>query len=351
MKLCLGILITVVIFMQFGPHKANATLLSQVQHALYEFTGYGGTGSSGALTVNGIPNGPTNPIYTDSVKTYLTAAAAVGATTITVATTTGFNVGDEIVVIQMLGTGAGKYETRTITSKTATTLTYTGGLSNAYPTYAAGSTVTQVVRIPHYTTVTLNSGGFLTVSPFNGQTGGVMFIRSNGGIDLNYNATMSGTISVKGKGYAGGAAGGVGSGPGGGPVAIGGTNRTPGSTNHAMMGAGGGGSATSGAGGAGGGIMIIKTSGTIMLDGDIDASGAAATGTNAGGGAGGTLIIFANSISRTTTCGLTSVDGGAGNGTGTAGGSGRAFINYATTLNCTNATPTGGRSYRKFKVR
>lgn len=337
--------------MLFGVLPANAGIFNQVQHALYEFTGYGGTGSSGALTVNGVPNGPSNPIYTDSVRTYLTAAASAGATSVTVASSSGINVGDEVVIIQMLGTNAGRYETRTITSLTATSLSFSGGLANSYPTYLAGSTVTQVVRIPQYTTVTLNSGGFLTVSPFNGQTGGVMFFRANSGIVVNYNATMSGTISVKGKGYSGGGLGATGSGPGGGAVGIGGSNTTPAHPSYAIMGSGGGGSSTAGSGGSGGGILIVKTSGTITLDGVIDASGNAASGTNAGGGSGGTLILFSDTLTRTTSCGTLTATGGAGNGTGTAGQNGKAFINFATTLNCANATPAAGTTYKKFRVR
>ncbi len=333
-----------------GPLVAHSTLLNQIQYAVYEFTGYGGTGSNGALVVSGVPNGPTNPLYTDSVRTYLTAAAAASATTITVNSAASFTVGDEIIIIQMLGTGAGAYETRTITSKTATTISFTGGLANSYPSYAAGTSVTQVIRVPQYTTVTLNSGGFLTVSPFDGQTGGVMFFRSSGGITINYNATMSGTISVKGKGYTGGSVGAGGSGPAGGAVGFGGGNTTPGNVNYTVAGSGGGGSASA-SGGAGGGIMILKTSGTMTVDGVIDASGNNAGGTNAAGGAGGTLVIFANSITTSSTCGQTTVAGGNGNGSGTAGADGRAFIHFENTLNCTNATPASARSYRKYRVR
>lgn len=319
-------------------------------NAFQEFTGYAGTGADGALTVSGVPNGPTNPLYTDDVRTYLTAASSAGATSLTVNSAAAFTVGNEVLIIQMLGAGTGRYETRTITSKTATSISFTGGLTYGYPAYSAGSTSTQVIKIPHYTQVTMNSGGYLTVHAFDGQTGGVMFFRASTGITINYNATLSGTISVTGKGYAGGAASTAGSGPGGGAVGSGGANTTSGAgPMQVTMGSGGGGA--TGAGGAGGGILIMKTTGTVTIDGNLSANGNNAGGTNGGGGAGGTMAITGDVITRTTTCGPTSVTGGAGNGTGTAGAMGRTFMRYKTTLNCTNAAPAGSVGFQKYIVR
>lgn len=325
-------------------------LISSLVRNAEEYTGYGGTGAQGALTVSGVPNGPANPAYTDNVRTYMTAASTAGATTITVNSTSGFAVGNEVLVIQMLGSGAGTYDSRSIASLTATTLTFGTGLTSAYPAYSAGSTVTQVIMVPQYTTVTITSGGYLTAHAFDGMTGGVLFFRANTSVNINYNATLSGTISVTGKGYAGGGASAAGSGPGGGAVGTGGTNTSPGANlMRAIMGSGGGGA--TGAGGTGGGLLMIKTSGTLTLDGNLSANGAAAGGTNAGGGAGGTMAVSADTITRTTTCGPVTATGGAGNGTGTVGGIGRIFLNYKTSSSCTSASPASGSSFSKFIVK
>lgn len=340
----------VLILIFLGTVTSQAVSFVTIVNSVFEFTGYGGTGADGSLTVDGVPNGPSNPLYTDNVRTYITAAASGGATSITVNSTAGFSDGDELVIIQMLGTGIGNYETKSISSHTGTSFTFASGISNAYPAYSAGTAVAQVIRVPRYTSVTINSGGYLTTHAFNGTTGGVMFFRANGNIVLNYNATMSGTLSVKGVGYAGGAVSSAGSGPGGGAVGFGGTNTTPGSTLQAIAGSGGGGS-TSAAGGIGGGVMIVKTSGTLQLDGAIDARGNAAGGTNAAGGAGGSVILSANQITQTTGCGTLKADGGAGNGSGTAGGDGRIFVQYETTNACNSATPANTTTYWKFTVR
>jgi large repetitive protein len=328
-----------------GPYS-----IGRILNNFAELTGYGGTGANGAITVAGPANGPTNPYYVDSTRTYLTAAAAASATTLTVASSTGFASGNEVLIIQMLGTTPGLYETRTIsTVPNGTSITLTAGLTNAYPTYSAGTSVTQVIVVPQYTTVTINSGGFMSAHPFNGQTGGVLFFRANSNVTINYNATYSGRISVAGLGYSGGAASTAGSGPGGGAVGTGGTNTTPGSGPIRVI-AGSGGGGSTGAGAAGGGILMMKVGGTLTVDGNLIADGnAASSSTNGGGGSGGTIAVSAPTITRTSTCGPITAAGGAGNGTGTAGGGGRVFLNYQTTLNCTNATPTG--VYSKYIVK
>jgi hypothetical protein len=61
-------------------------------------------------------------------STTLSAAAAAGATTLTVTSGAGFAASNVIYVINQ-----GVWETRTVASATATTITLTAGLANAYP--------------------------------------------------------------------------------------------------------------------------------------------------------------------------------------------------------------------------
>jgi len=329
---------------------ANPYGFNQAMNVIRQFVGYGGTGANGALTVDGIPNGPSNPVYTDSVRSYLPSAASAGATTVTLASATGFAVGNEVLIIQMLGSAPGAHETRTISSIASNTLTLSSALTRTFPGYSAGVSVTQVIVIPHYTSITINSGGFLTVNAFNGQTGGVMFFRASGNITLNSATPMSGTISVAGKGFIGGGAGASGTGPGGGAVGQGGSNTSPGHHDYAVMASGGGGN--SGAGASGGGVIMIQSTGTMTMNGNILADGnAAGASTNGGGGAGGTVHLYSDIITFSTACGTLRASGGAGNGTGTIGQDGRIFVNYRTTLNCKNASPANRSSYRKYDVK
>ncbi|NCN26106.1 hypothetical protein GW915_00900 [bacterium] len=323
---------------------------SAVKQMVVEFTGYGGSGASGALVIDGT-NGPNNPLYTDNVRTRTTSAITAGATSISVNSISGFANGNEVLIIQMLGTNAGKFETATINAvPSGSTLSFSSALKNSYPAYSAGTQVTQVIAVPNYSSLTINSGGYLSAHAFDGQTGGVVFFRSSGAVNVEYNATYSGRIVANGIGFAGGSAGAAGSGPGGGSsassIGAGGSNTSPVNDQYAIMGSGGGGGSAAGA--AGGGIVMFKTSGALKLDGVISADGAAAASGNAGGGSGGTILITASSVTKTSTCGPLQVLGGAGNGSGGTGGAGRLLIKYQTSLGCTNGNPSTSSSYQKF---
>jgi large repetitive protein len=331
------------------PHSAHAVLsFKAMMNTAYEFVGYGGSGTNGALSVAG------TTVYTDNTRTYITTGATAGATTIPVNSNSGFAAGDEIVIMQMRGSGMGNYETKTITSTTATTLSFGSALSYNYTSYSAGSAVAQVVKIPQYSSVSITGGGVLTVNSFDGITGGLMFFRSSGNV-----AITSGAISVKGKGFAGGGPTAGGQGPQAGGTNTGGGNSTPGSNLQAFMGSGGGGSASDNvgngdSGGSGGGVMIMKIGGTLTIDGSIDATGGSAGQTNStgGGGAGGTVIISADTITKSGACGsFNATGGGNGNLGGSAGANGRAFVQYSSSLGCTNVNPASTTTYWKFSVR
>jgi hypothetical protein len=155
-----------------------------------------GTGADGALVVS---SGQT--VLLDDLATGLVANAAAGSATITVASAAGFSVGQEILLIQTTDPSAGIFETRTISWIAGNTLTLSSVLANDFMTM--GGSKAQVVRIHQYTTVTVNSGGTLSASPWNGATGGVVFFRATGTVTVS----SGGSMTVAGRGFPGGAGG------------------------------------------------------------------------------------------------------------------------------------------------
>lgn len=155
-----------------------------------------GNGTDGALTVG---NGQT--VYADGVRAALTSSAVSGAVSLSVSSTAGFGADDEVLVLQMSGPTAGRYEARTVSAVGGGTLTLGSGL--AYDFAASGASLSQVIRIPNWTTVTVQSGGTLTVNAWDGSTGGVMFFRATGAVHIQ----AGGELTVAGAGFVGGTAG------------------------------------------------------------------------------------------------------------------------------------------------
>ena len=73
------------------------------------------------------------------------------------------------------------------------TITLACGLQNNYT--AAGKV--QIIRVPRYENLTLNSGCIVSAPSWNGQTGGIVVIETN----TNLTFTGSGQIDVSGKGF------------------------------------------------------------------------------------------------------------------------------------------------------
>lgn len=187
-------------------------------------------GKSGALTVtaaNTIVNEYTN----------LTADAAAGATTITVANSAlntngrfpgNLAAGDLIMIIQLQGAtidgqpytwntnwgmnaignrdsswgaitnynNCGNWELAEVYSvPNGTSITLDCPITKSYT--AAGRVV--IVRMPRYTTLTINAGGSITCTPWNGTIGGVC------AIEVETNTTINGSINTSGNGFRGGA--------------------------------------------------------------------------------------------------------------------------------------------------
>ncbi len=153
--------------------------------------------------------------------TTLTANAAAGATTITV-TSSSLNAngrfassllpGELVMIIQMQGAtistadnsgygsvssynNCGRFEFADVLSiPGSTSIRLTAGLKYSYTSAGA----VQVIRVPRYSSFTVNATGSVTCPAWDGATGGIVAIESNGASVIN------GSINVSGLGFRGG---------------------------------------------------------------------------------------------------------------------------------------------------
>jgi len=122
---------------------------------------------------------------------------------IVLASTSGFNSGMRILIIQMKGAvidesnsstfgniidplSAGKYEFATISGVTPTTITLQNKLLNVYD----ASGIVQIVTVASYTDVTI--AGTVKAKPFDGNTGGIVVLEASGAVRLNADIDVSG---------------------------------------------------------------------------------------------------------------------------------------------------------------
>jgi gliding motility-associated-like protein len=159
-----------------------------------------------------------------NVYTSLTANLVPGNVTIPVTSTVGFSVGDLIYIIQVQGAStncvpetfnpqnsfpmsddfgritnynnAGNNEYAHINSIFGNDINVDCGINNAYT--AAGKV--QVIRVPRFAQLTINSGGTITCPQWNGTTGGVIAIEVMGNTVIN----TGGSINASNLGFRGG---------------------------------------------------------------------------------------------------------------------------------------------------
>ncbi|MDO8340531.1 MAG: hypothetical protein Q7T59_01010, partial [Candidatus Woesebacteria bacterium] len=269
-----------------------------------------GDGSDGAITVSSNTNCQTTDISIDDgdstadcMATYVSSTSSSGGATLNVSSTTGFYANDEILIISILGTSptAGIYEFKTIQSIGAGSFTLTTNLSNTY-TYSSDVAETMVVRVPQYTSVTVDTGITLNVSAYSttNNTGGILAFRATGTV------TVTGYINLNGLGFPGGA------------QKTGGSGGTSGGT---------GGTATSGDNGLGGGKGLAGGAGGNPGSGSGTKGGGGAGGTDGGGGGGCYYSGCTAGGSGTSGTGGNS-GGGTSGGTGSAGSLGSAGSSY-----------------------
>ena len=145
-----------------------------------------GDGRDGELVVTGTT-------YVDENKSTLAQDAVAGGRQLVVADGSYFSSGDVIFIINLQGPESGLYEFAQVSSVSDNTITLMGGLCRAYPT----DHKIVVMRVPQYTNVTVQSGGSLTVSDWDGSIGGVAVFFVQSTLDVQ----VGGSISLKGKGY------------------------------------------------------------------------------------------------------------------------------------------------------
>jgi hypothetical protein len=380
----------------------------------YELTASSTPNSEESLNLEWLGDGSDGPVTVSTPNLVLNDYASLtgnelqGDSVLTISDSTPFTSGDEILIIQVQNASAGiagTYEFQTILSITGNDLTLSNALSNNYYSGSfdqVGATAAQVVRVPQYTSVTIESGSSVTATAWNGSIGGIIAFRATGLLTIQ----SGGCIDVAAKGYRGGrygpsynkdgfqgesylgnGIGGVGygvgklnnAGGGGAYICGGGGEYGGGATNsdswtgggdtyarkgimygetdlsHLFFGSGGGGqwdgSDTYGPpsnGGNGGGIILIYAN---IIDAPVNgfvADGQSTSGIQKGsytygssGGAGGSIYLCAQVI--TAEDNFCHAIGGLGNHTPTRvggdGGVGRIRLDYVTYEGTTNPEP------------
>lgn len=130
--------------------------------------------------------------------------------------------GDLIMIVQMSGASidtsntptygqvtnlnsAGRHEFVTVNKVQGNTITINPPCGGLRFSYSASGKV-QVIRVPQYTSLTINNGASLTAPPWNGIIGGIVVVH------VQNNAIINGNIDVSGMGFRGGALSGAGGG-------------------------------------------------------------------------------------------------------------------------------------------
>lgn len=362
-----------------------------------------GTGADGPLNVTG-----TQTINT--TRTALNSTSNAGLMTLNVASTTGFAANQEVLIHQTQGTGAGTYEFAKIAGVGSGTLSLQTNLQNTYT--QGGNSRAQVIRVPHYTDVTVPGGATLTAPAWDGSTGGILVFRATGAVNVFGQITANGrgfrggtgngaNNGYQGEGYSGpgtllrdpngnGGGGGFsgyddGGGGGGGANSTNGYSGQNGSggLNQGSAGYGGaaygsadfssvtlgggggagggkqgGGTMAGGTGGTGGGIIFVFSK-SISLTGQISALGTNGAysdptfGGGGGGGAGGSILIRAQTATIGTN--LVVATGGTGapeaqSGSGGNAGTGRVRIEYQTITPGWSTDPIASSAQVQFYI-
>ena len=213
----------------------------------------------------------------------------------------GFNVGDEILILNILGEDMGIHELHTVAIIGSGFIMLDAPLSSSY---GGPDTKTIVQKVPHYGDVIVQNGGMISAHPWDGETGGIVYFRAEnltvetgGAID----ATALGFRPSEGPGSGGYVAGGGyggygGDDPGG---AQGGLGYGLATEPMYLGSAGGDASAMQfedrASGGRGGGIVRLHIADSLQIDGLIEAEGEDRWGYDTqpigGGGSGGSIWI------------------------------------------------------------
>jgi hypothetical protein len=342
----------------------------------------------------GLGSGRDGPLSVTALGTVInsyaqvTASLAAGATTIQIGTCVGsatcFRAGDLVMVYQTTGLDpvpasgvqtpidlgnnpVGRWEFARLASVTPSTLELTAPLVHAYAT-----NVTQVIRVPEYTTVTIASGQSITAPPWSGTEGGIIAFLATGTVSNNGLITASG-IGFRGGQFVNNAPGGTncvgedepapggaqkGEGIGISSTQTGRGNVANGAGGGVCLKSGGGGGGNGGAGGLGGrsadsgrevggkgGAALVYSTLNHFTFGGGGGAGHGSDGTGvAGGHGGGAIFIRATQLTGT---GFITASGGSGGATASDGGSGGGsggsiYLRFVRTAACASISATGG---------
>ena len=337
-----------------------------------------GDGADGPLAVSGNTNLSTD---TNLMPAYL-VTGLVGNVVTVAGNALSLSGGDEVLLWDAQGQGAGfgnagNYEFARVASVSGAKVTLAAAPGGYYGAAADQDVSLQRIvlqRVPHLASLTVSPGATLSARPWNGSTGGLLFVRVAGA------ARIQGEVGMDGAGFRGGSggattgedfsgqpstagasagagAGSCGGGYGGsGGCAVGGPGgRAYGSPLLGKLFLGSGGGSGSSAGGAGGGAIVIAAS-ELRLDADSPATfwqgrvhaDGAASAANSGGGSGGTVwLLGATAVLGTTPAqtGSLSANGGGSGPPAASGGVGRVRVDFFNTdltafgVNCARTLP------------
>lgn len=285
---------------------------------------YYGDGSDGAVVVT------TNDFFPNSASSTLALAVATSSSSITVSDASQFATSTYIFIHSVRGENAGNWEIKKVSDRNVDTdvVTLSSALSNAYKN-TNGNNVTQILKVPQYTTVTFKGSGSIDPKAAwragDKTLGGVVVFYASKGVIIE-NGT---TVSLSGFGYKGGTgaiyqgegACGVGAASasancngGGGGIAGAGTGGNNivdvtgdwFSNGHGLILGGGGGigaGSSEGTGGDGGGVFMPITKsfinlGYLSVAGAKGGNGGGGNTGGGGGGAGGLAYILAEQIAN-----------------------------------------------------
>jgi RHS repeat-associated protein len=376
-----------------------------------------GDGSDGDLVIPIIPpSGPGTPTATPQPSQMSfninldhtgqrTCADAVAYSVVTLGSTAAtlnstpaegcLAVGDEVLLINLQGTTSyfehtGNYEFLVIESINDETVFFEDPKVNWYGVgfrsdsnigVSAGQQRVMLMRVPNYDTVTINSGGTLTASAWDGYKYGVIAFRVND--ELSGGGTISAeklgyashqTYAGSVNGYGAGENGDVGRSGGGGGYGTSGTAGSGGASagssygdqmlEQIFLGSGGGASGGytqeeicgngngaqypctvgyPGPGGGRGGGIILLAGNQVTFSGEINTDGGDGGHTSGvsvygGGGSGGSLRIEGSEL--TSSVSLLATGGAAGGSGAGAGGAGRIAVYYETEPSALTSNPS-----------
>lgn len=273
-----------------------------------------GDGVDGPITISGDPNTRTTVTGTDTQSTSTLGSAILSN-------------GDLVKLVQTQGTGAGNWQYNMVLSGGGTT-----SITWSKPLHYTFGTGAQCVRIPRYTTVTVNAH---TVTAWDGTLGGIEVICGRDSV------TLAQTVTFSGKGFRGNSS-----------AKYAGESYTGAGARgqSANAGAGGGTGDEHKAGGGGAGHKNNGSNGTQQEGGlpgyggssygsddlltiFLGSSGGSGISVNPGGNGGSILEVISKSITVSNTVNNDGTQGGGGdiNG-GNGGGSGGSILLVAITV-------------------